>query len=114
MEDMEQIQESIYNLLTKGELTENSILKKENIKVWSTNFMRIQDVVRGINHMKSIGGNVIVYNNIVPNKKDIQNQYRNEIRIIDGNDLEKILIRNIHNLSDDEISMIEKELRLNR
>lgn len=55
------------------------------VKVWRTDKMNINDVLIGINFVKSIGQNTIIYNTIVPFKERLSEEQG--ITILDGDDL---------------------------
>lgn len=60
-------------------------LNSECVKVWHTDNMLISNVMIGCEHVKSLGFNVIVYNTIIPLKKEISE--KTGLNILDGNDL---------------------------
>lgn len=73
-------------------------LKKEGfdinidcIKSWSQSRMRYNDVVRGVDYVKSIGKNVVVYTNLVMFKDRISKEL--DITILDVNDIEDIFTK---------------------
>jgi hypothetical protein len=57
-------------------------------KCWVTPRMNYNDVLRGINYVKSLGSNVIVYTNQVLLKERIMQDH--DILILDISDLEKL------------------------
>ena len=67
-------------------------LNSECVKVWHTDKMLIQNVMIGCDQVKKLGFNTIVYNVVVPLKKEISE--RTGINIFDGDDLILLAIRN--------------------
>lgn len=55
------------------------------IKQWSRPYMLYDDVVRGINYVKRMDGNILVYTNKVSSKERISKE--NSINILDIDDL---------------------------
>ena len=60
----------------------------ECIKCWSQQRMNYNDILRGINYVKSLGYNVLVYTNHVLAKERIMQDH--DILILDISDLEQL------------------------
>lgn len=74
-------------------------LNEDCVKVWGRDEMLYNDVIRGCDHVKELGYDTIVYNNIVPLKSKISEELG--INILDGNDLIQLFTRN-HELDEFE------------
>lgn len=61
------------------------------IKSWSTPQMRNEDVLRGINHVKSLNKKVVIYTNEVFAKERLSKEC--DIKILDIVDLQKLCLK---------------------
>lgn len=84
MLDDKEFRELVAKLVSDSDT--NLELNPDCVKVWRIiDNLPIQVVLMGCRHVKSIGFNTVVYNTIVPFKKEISE--REGINILDGNDL---------------------------
>ena len=77
----------IIELLSKN----GNSITEQNIKSWGRPKMQYSDVLRGINHVKSLNSNTIVFTNEVMLKERIAEE--NDITILDVSDLKELSIK---------------------
>jgi len=64
---------------------------EQNIKSWQRPKMAYDDIIRGINHVKSLGSDIVVYTNEVMLKERTAEE--NNITILDVSDLKELSIK---------------------